>query len=275
VQPLRKWAYRALRCPICRSDLRTIGRALSCSKRHSYDLASAGYVNLLAGPKAAAGDTRAQLQRRRAFLASGAFDFIADAIVARSQARRLPSLVLDAGSGTGYHLARIAHAFGCSGLGLDSSRDAVRMAAQSHAALGFAVVDLWREWPVRSATVDLLINIFAPRNFDEMARALQPHGQVALAFPGPHHLAELREAFGLIGLEPGKADHYRRRLQAFTRDIAHDRIVRTVPLDHCQALDLILMGPNARHFSAAHIAPWSETRPVTFDVELLTARRRT
>ena len=278
MQPLRRHAYAALSCPICRADLDLVGRSFHCRRRHAFDLARSGYVNLAVGRIAkAGGDTADQLQRRRAFLASGAFAFIADAIVAhtrRPRSRATP-LVLDAGCGTSYHLDRVTRDLAaetgrpCAGLGIDLARDAVRMAASDHEALAFAVADVWSEWPVGSATADLLINIFAPKNFAEMARALRPDGRLAMAHAGPDHLIELREMLGLMDPQPGKGASYRRQMQGLGAGILHDRLRRSVQMSHAEALDLILMGPNARHVSAAGIPAWSGAKAVTFDVELL------
>ena len=211
---------RRCSCPICRADLDLVGRSFHCRRRHTFDLARSGYVNLAVGRAAkAGGDTADQLQRRRAFLASGAFDFIADAIVAhtRRQRWRATPLVLDAGCGTGYHLDRVTRGLAaetgrpCAGLGIDLARDAVRMAAGERKALAFAVADVWSDWPVGSATADLLINVFAPKNFAEMARTLRHDGQLAVAYAGPDHLIELREMLGLMDPQPGKEASYRRR----------------------------------------------------------------
>ena len=273
MQPLRRHAFAALRCPICRADLDLAGRSLRCRRRHAFDLARSGYVNLAVGqPAKAGGDTADQLQRRRAFLASGAFDFIADAIVAHAGRQRSQAtpLVLDAGCGTGYHLDRVTRGLAAAGLGIDLAKDAVHMAARDHEALAFAVADVWSAWPVATAAADLLISVFAPKNFAEMARTLRPGGRLAMAYAGPDHLIELREMFGLIDPQPDKHASYRRRMQGLG-GILHDRLCRSVPMSHAQALDLILMGPNARHVSAASIPAWSGTRRVTFDVELLVA----
>jgi len=271
VQPLRRQAYAALRCPICRADLDLGGGAFRCRRRHTFGLARNGYVNLAVGQSAkAGGDTADQLQRRRAFLASGAFDFIADAMVAHAprQRSRAP-LVLDAGCGTGYHLDRVARGLAAAGLGIDRAKDAVHRAARDHQALAFAVADVWSDWPVGSATADLLINVFAPKNFSEMARVLRPGGRLAVAYAGPDHLIELRKLLGLMEPQPGKNASYRRRMQGLGGEILHERLQRSVPMSHAQALGLILMGPNARHVSAAAIPAWSGTKAVTFDVELL------
>jgi 23S rRNA (guanine745-N1)-methyltransferase len=283
LHPLRQSAYAALRCPICRRELGATGRSLSCRNRHNFDFAKSGYVNLALehGRKpAVGGDTRDQLRRRDVFLSSGAFDFIADAIFAQSWHEGLPSvpLIVDAGCGPGYHLDRVVGGLAtrigrpCRGLGLDLSKEAALIAARHHQALGFVVADVWSEWPMRASAADLVISIFAPKNFREMARTLRPGGQVAIAYPGPRHLIELREAFGLMPAAEGKTALYRDQVRGFCGDIAYERTLRTVDLAHSDALNLILMGPNARHLSEDSIPAWPGKTPVTFDVELLMGR---
>ena len=56
------------------------------------------------------------------------------------------------------------------GLGLDISSEAGRYAARRWPSLAFATVDLWREWPIRDAAVDLVVSVVAPKNFAETAR---------------------------------------------------------------------------------------------------------
>jgi hypothetical protein len=70
----------------------------------------------------------------------------------------------------------------------------------------------------------------------------------------------------------GKNALYRDRMYRFSEKISHTRILRTVAISHADAFNLILMGPNARHLSEDRIAAWYGEKPVTFDVELLTAR---
>jgi 23S rRNA (guanine745-N1)-methyltransferase len=283
VQPLLHAAFAALRCPVCRSELGSTGRSLSCRNRHNFDFAKSGYVNLaLAHGRrpAAGGDTRRQLQRRDVFLSSGAFDFIADAILVRSRHEGLPCVpfIVDAGCGTGYHLDRVAGGLAartgrpCVGLGVDLSKEAALIAARRYKALGFVVADVWSDWPIRSNAADLLISVFAPKNFREMARILRPGGQVAVAYPGPCHLIELREAVRLMPTASGKKALYRDRMHRFCEDISHERILRSVDIAHSDALNLILMGPNARHLSEDDIAAWPGKKSVTFDIELLVGR---
>jgi len=184
-----------LRCPLCRLELTAAAGALVCRNGHSFDLAREGYVNLLLGGRgrpAAGGDSTAQLRHRAEFLDAGHLGSVATAIVAHiTQTNAKPAsgpwCVLDAGFGTGYHLARIAAtpAGPVIGLGLDISKDAARQAARRLPKLAFTVANLWAEWPIRDAAIDLVVSIFAPKNFPEAARVLRPGGWLALAYPGP------------------------------------------------------------------------------------------
>ncbi|WP_030329038.1 putative RNA methyltransferase [Micromonospora parva] len=75
-----------LRCPVCGEPLAetTAGtaRALRCPRRHSFDIARQGYVNLLAGRAPHSGDTAEMVAARADFLAAGHYDVISAALAA-------------------------------------------------------------------------------------------------------------------------------------------------------------------------------------------------
>ena len=181
-----------LRCPICRLDLAPAAGVLVCGNRHSFDVARDGYVNLLDGRRrspTARGDSAEQLRHRAAFLEAGHFNPVASAI-ASHVAHATPVegwRVLDAGCGTGHHLAGVTAALRTPviGLGFDIARTAAQRAARQWQALAFAVADVWADWPVQDEAADLVLSIFAPKNFAEMSRVLRPGGWLALAYPGP------------------------------------------------------------------------------------------
>ena len=283
--PLPRPGHRLLRCPICRFGLDARGGALACRNGHSFDLAREGYVNLLPGSRrrpSAGGDGSEQLQRRGAFLDAGHFDFVAAEIADRLQHAEIASVggsryVLDAGCGTGHHLARIAAALGpgVTGLGLDISTAAARRAACRWPRLAFAVVDLWSGWPVRDACVDLVLNIFAPRNFVETARVLRPGGWLALVYPETDHLIELRRRYQLLGQLRDKAREYADAASRAIGSAAVTRIVRHATLAPDAVRDIILMGPNARHPAFTSLPVEAGPIAVTFDIAVLLARKRT
>jgi 23S rRNA (guanine745-N1)-methyltransferase len=221
-----------------------------------------------------------QLRHRAAFLEAGHFDVIAATIAEHvRQADTKPASgqwhVLDAGSGTGHQLAGIAAALPppSVGLGLDISKDAARQAARWWSALAFAVADVWTEWPVRDAAVDLVVSIFAPKNFPEAARVLRPGGWLAVAYPGPDHLVELRERFGLMGRHEDTPRRYAEMARRFIGPCTFARLCRDVALDGAAIRNAVLMGPNARHISPSLLGPSPGPLAVTIDVIVLFARK--
>jgi 23S rRNA (guanine745-N1)-methyltransferase len=264
--------FALFRCPVCRADLTLSERTLRCPQRHSFDLARAGYVNLLTGHGAApaeGGDDAQQLARRDAFLGNGHFNAITDTI--RNALTEDSRSVLDAGCGTAYHLHRLAGTERIAA-GIDVSKDAAAYAAKRHPSFGFAVADIWRDWPVRDASVDLVLSIFAPKNFREAARVLRPGGILAVAFPGPDHLIELRQAFGLLDQGEGKAETYAAGMAEALSPPSHQRLHSAATLQAEEIANVILMGPNAHRISP-DLLTLRDARDVTFDVELLIARK--
>jgi 23S rRNA (guanine745-N1)-methyltransferase len=270
-----------LRCPICRRDLTFAAGALICRNRHSFDLARDGYVNLLRNGRraAAGGDTAAQLGHRASFLARGHFDAVAATIAQQVRAAAPPPDgrwgVLDAGCGTGHHLAGIVPLLGAPtlGLGLDLAKDAVRRASRAWPALAFAVADIWAEWPVRDAAADLVISAFAPKNFAEMSRVLRPGGWMALVYPGPDHLAELDRRFGLMRRHANKDRDYADAAARLIGPPSVVRIIRRAVLDATAVRDAVLMGPNARHTAPSTLDLRAQPVAVTFDLLVLFARK--
>jgi 23S rRNA (guanine745-N1)-methyltransferase len=283
LSPLMRRGLALLRCPICSLDLTAAGGSLKCRNRHSFDIARTGYVNLLGSRRrlpGAGGDSAVQLRHRAAFLDAGHFDGIG-AMIAR-QARQAGAgvnscwRVLDAGCGTGHYLGKVAATLKAPvvGLGLDISSEAGRHAARRWPDLAFATADVWRPWPVRDAVADLVVSVFAPKNFPEAARVLRPGGLLAMAYPGPNHLAELREGFGLMRQHEAKADRY---LEAAAKHIGSPitaRLVRRTTLGLAGVRDVILMGPNARGVARTAMEIDAPSLGVTFDVVMLFACKR-
>ena len=184
--------------------------------------------------------------------------------------------VLDGGFGTGHHLARVEAALSLPtiGLGFDIAKDAAHHAARRWPRLAFAVADLWAEWPVKDAAVDLVISIFAPRNFPEAARVLRRGGWIAVAYPGPEHLRELSHRFGLLNHQARKSE---RIIAATDRLIGPPTIVRhhrEVVLDGAAVRAAIMMGPNAHHIAPSMLAVEIGPMAVTFDIAILLAQTR-
>jgi 23S rRNA (guanine745-N1)-methyltransferase len=268
-----------LRCPVCRLDLAPSAASLVCGNRHSFDIARDGYVNLLGGRRrslSAHGDSAQQLDHRTAFLEAGHFSPVASAI-ASHVAHATPVegwRVLDAGCGTGHHLAEVAAALRTPviGLGFDIARTAAQRAARQWQALAFAVADVWADWPVRDEAADLVLSTFAPKNFAETSRVLRPGGWLAVVYPGPNHLAELVQRFGLMEQQAGKTARYAEATQRWFGPSTTVRLAHHIRLDRESVRHAVLMGPNARHIAASALDV-ATAMDVTIDIAMLFARK--
>lgn len=261
-----------LRCPVCGQELARSGAAVRCGRGHSFDVARQGYVHLVRGGVTHAGDTAAMVAARERFLASGGYAFLDAALVAAVPAGSTGPVV-DAGAGTGRHLAALLDALpGAVGLAVDVSRPALRRAARAHPRIGAVRADAWRRIPVADRVAGVLLNIFAPRNGPEFARVLHRDGMLLVATPTSAHLAELAGPLGLLRVDPDKEDRVAASLARwFHRDGEQVHHVR-LELTRQQVVDLVGMGPAAHHTAPAATAEAAaglpDPVPVTASVRL-------
>ncbi|MFG3297327.1 putative RNA methyltransferase [Micromonospora chersina] len=295
-----------LRCPVCAEPLAetTAGtaRALRCPRRHSFDVARQGYVNLLAGRAPHTGDSAEMVAARADFLAAGHYDPVAAALAAAAvraldrvravgpPARFAPTdvrsadagpypLVVDAGAGTGWYLAAVLAALpDAVGLALDVAKPALRRAARAHPRAAAALADTWQRLPLADRSAAVLLNVFAPRNGAEFHRVLDPAGALLVVTPAGDHLAELVDALDLLRVDPAKADRVAGSLSGqFTEESAAEHRAR-LELSRTEVATLVGMGPSAWHADPARlaerIAALPEPAPITLAVRLTVHRPR-
>jgi 23S rRNA (guanine745-N1)-methyltransferase len=241
-----------LRCPVCAAGLRPAEGALRCPRGHSFDRARHGYVHLAAGPVTHPGDSAAMVEARAEFLAAGHYGFLAEALAEAAPPGRL---VLDVGAGTGYHLGAVLDRQpDALGLAVDVSKPALRRAARSHPRAGAILADTWRGLPVAGDVVDVLLNVFAPRNGPEFARVLAPGGALLVATPAATHLAELVDALDLLRVDPAKEERVAAALTPWFAEKASALHERRLDLSRAEAATLVGMGPSAWHTEPGRLA---------------------
>lgn len=229
---------------------------LRCTLGHAYDVARQGHVNLLGRAVPRNADSADMVAARERFLGSGAYDRVADALAtaALPTASGTPA-VLDVGAGPGWYLDRVLARLSADerpgrGVALDVSPAAARRAARSCWAVGAVVADAWGRLPVRSASVDVALSVFAPRRPAELARVLVRGGLALVVSPLPEHLAALRAAWGLLDVEPGKQERLTATFREHLRPVEEVDLRYVVALDRPTLGDLVAMGPNAFHHAA-------------------------
>lgn len=243
-----------LRCPRCGEHLNEAEGSLRCPSRHTYDVARGGYASLLTGVAPTSGDDDEMARARDRFLGSGAYAPIREAIAAMVgvPGSAPDPTVLDVGCGTGYYLAGVLDALtGARGLGLDTSTRALRFAARAHERAAAASWDVFAPFPLADDSVDVLLDVFAPRNPEQFARVLRPDGLLVVVRPTSRHLAELlTQVPGSIGVDPAKEERLHRALDPFFEEVREELVEDEIALTREQARDLIAMTPSARHTKA-------------------------
>lgn len=279
-------ALDILRCPSCGGELTVLDRSLRCPQRHTFDIARAGYASMLGGGGARSGDDDKMARARARFLGSGAYaplltaigDLAASAVPALTAAdlpgsspTALPTaadaggppaaagpsssapIVLDMGCGPGYYLAGLLDRFeGARGLGVDTSARSLRFAARAHERAAACSGDVFAPFPLADDSIDLLIDVFAPRHPAEFARVLGPSGALVVARPGTDHLAELREEIpSMVAMDPHKEERLHETLAPFFVAGPQRTVRYELPLDVERVRDLVAMTPSARHVRPA------------------------
>jgi 23S rRNA (guanine745-N1)-methyltransferase len=171
-------------------------RRVVCSRGHSFDVASAGYINLLQPQDRRSklpGDTAAAVQARRRLHDRGVTGPLLEAIV-EMLAPRPSDVVLDTGSGDGFYLGSLARDAGVDAHGIDISTPAIEAAARRYPGCEWIVANADRFVPYADRSFSIVTSITARMNAPEFRRVLQDDGRLLVAIPAPDDIIELRGA---------------------------------------------------------------------------------
>lgn len=212
-----------LTCPLCGGSLEGMGRSLVCvggTKKHNYDIAKEGYVNLLPpgkGKNSHTGDEAEMIRARCRFLQTGAYNNLSDEIASliADSIDTEEVTVIDSGCGEGYHTRRftkaLADKYGKRTLcaAFDASKHGAASGAKAAYREGLApkegsgvpfdgncstyffagnIFSL----PVAYECADAVVSMFAPIAWDENRRVLKSGGVLVVAASGIDHLEEMR-----------------------------------------------------------------------------------
>lgn len=181
-------------CPLCGEALEKREKQLVCPRGHSFDIARQGYVNLLTVQRKHSldpGDTREQVLSRRAFLDTGLYRPIAQALIDAAQGYKAQGELLDVGCGEGYYCAALSQALGLPLTGLDISKEAVRCAAARYKNARWLCATA-AHIPLPAESVGVLTSLFALTLPEEYHRVLKKDGLFLEILAAEDHLLGLK-----------------------------------------------------------------------------------
>lgn len=189
-------------CPVCKNPLSLHEHSLQCSKKHTYDLAVSGYVNLLLSGQMNSklpGDNKMMINSRRNFLDKGYYGILAEAVSKTvSIYAKNGDVILDAGCGEGYYTASIKRFLietniSVNVLGIDISKFAVNIAAKRCKDVFYAAASVFHI-PAADNSCSIITSLFSPFCAEEFHRVLKKGGILIMVIPSERHLIQLKEA---------------------------------------------------------------------------------
>lgn len=220
----------------CGQPLARTGGVYACPKKHSFDVARSGYLNLLQPQDRRSkkpGDSAEAVASRRRLHDRGITAPLLKAIQELTGISAADQ-VLDAGCGDGYYLGSLARETGCAAHGIDISIPAIDAAARRYPACEWIVANADRQIPYADSSFSLVLSITARRNAPEFRRVLQSSGRLLVAIPAPEDLIELR------GAERDRIESTVDSFQPQFRLFSQDRATTTAELDAASVQDILL-----------------------------------
>ena len=178
----------------CHLSLMRDKQRMVCPRKHSFDIARSGYINLLQPQERRAkrpGDTADAIAARRRLHDRG-FTEHQRLAIAETIGATPGDVVLDAGCGDGFYLGTLQRETGCDAHGIDISIPAVDAAARRYPECERVVANADRVVPCPDQSFSIVLSITARMNPAEFRRVLRHDGRLLVAIPAPDDLIELR-----------------------------------------------------------------------------------
>ncbi|STY42807.1 Ribosomal RNA large subunit methyltransferase A [Listeria grayi] len=267
-------AYLPLyQCPLCKTSFHTNDAgSFVCERGHQFDVSKPGYLYLLAHGNKTKYD-KVLFEARHHIAEAGFFQGLTQRLTELLET--LPhGVVLDAGSGEGSQLAAIKQLTGeeYTYIGVDIAKEGIKQAARDFSDILWAVADLANS-PFASRSVDVILNILSPSNYEEFARILKPGGYLLKVVPETDYLQELRQ------FDPRLQESYSNqevldRFRASFEWIGSERLTYTAELPPERVPDLLTMTPLGWHLKAEDKEALLTQTTYTVDYRILVGKAK-
>ena len=279
-QAIAKFAHAPLECPVCHEALALDGAFLRCENHHSYSINRHGYVDLRRNARNSSHYTADFFSNRALRTRLGLYHDMEQAITEAlntcihgiqqgSGTSPEQITILDVGCGDGTITKTVTAELADSSaapttspitvIGCDISADAIKEAARGGGSNLWVVGD-GAHLPVRANAVNVILNVFAPAQYEDFSR-VAPGGWLIKVIPAPEHMKQLRSSLGLAPASTSDA------LELLKNDprmelISSIRVTQTSPLASPEERESVaLMSPVRFGRLAAEPEQWqSHTR---------------
>ena len=264
----------AFACPICKEDLQLMENSLKCHHRHSYDLAKFGYVNLAPQIKQPKDYDKASFQNRQLILEAGFYQAILEAVSNLLASSETAKTVLDIGCGEGFYSCKLQEIHSPKTFyAFDISKDSIQLAAKSDSnfAVNWFVGDL-AKLPLQDASMDIILDIFSPANYQEFRRVMSDNALLIKVIPTEHHLKEIRQRVqGQLTKKDYSNQDIKKHFQEHFNIQSSQTASLTKPITAEQRQALLSMTPLLFHVDQSKI-DWSQLTEITIEAEILVGK---
>ncbi|MGV3010773.1 methyltransferase domain-containing protein [Streptococcus thoraltensis] len=260
-------------CPVCLSAMNYQTTRLVCTEGHSFDIAKQNYINLLLNNKQDKHYDKLSFARRHDILEAGFYEPILQAIAKEISSDDRTKVILDVACGEGYYARQLAQNEKNHIIAFDLSKHSIRLAAQKDTAkdVTWFVGDL-AKLPLADNSVDVILDIYSPANYQEFKRVLKPGGKLIKVVTASEHVAELRQAAfeQLKNKTYSNAKILNHFSQAFP-NYQKSHLTKTYPATQKELLTFAQMTPLFFHVNLDKI-DWQALKHITIAADILVAK---
>lgn len=263
-------------CPFCQQALFLSENSLKCKNKHSFDLAKFGYVNLAPQVKQSKDYDKSNFQNRQLILEAGFYQPILKKLLEILSSLPQHGNLLDIGCGEGYYARNLQAQLPDKHIyAFDLSKESIQLATKSDHSLtvNWFVGDL-AHIPIQDASMDMILDIFSPANYQEFQRVLRKNGLLIKVIPNSQHLQEIR---GIVAdkltntnySNQNILDHFK---ESFTIIDSYD-VAGTFSLKENEKNALLKMTPLLFNINIKNI-DWSSLDNITIAAKILIGQQK-
>ncbi|KAA9323091.1 putative RNA methyltransferase [Streptococcus anginosus] len=263
-------------CPFCQQALFLSENSLKCKNHHSFDLAKFGYVNLAPQVKQSKDYDKSNFKNRQLILEAGFYQPILKKLLDILSSLPQHGNLLDIGCGEGYYARNLQAQLPDKHIyAFDLSKESIQLAAKSDHSLtvNWFVGDL-AHIPIQDASMDMILDIFSPANYQEFQRVLQKNGLLIKVIPNSQHLQEIR---GIVADKLTNTNYSNHKIiehfeEAFTITNSYD-VAATFNLRENEKAALLHMTPLLFNIDIDKI-DWSPLTSITIAAKILVGQQK-